>query len=267
MRIVNFLGGLGNQMFIYALYKHLKTIYPNEHIFGCYRSGSLNVHCGLELEKVFDIKLPSSTLLTDIICLTYIFCKRMEWTHWKNDRYFTKYDIVFDGYWLDSFFYKNVNVKELFKFRNINLSSKNKDILELIKSSNSVSLHIRRGDYQNPENIKYFGQFCTDEYYNEAINIVKEEVSNPVFFVFSDDIPWLKANMGLENAFYVDENKGSDSWIDMYLMSRCKNNIIANSTFSYWAAMLKETAGIVLYPKKWYYWDNPDIFPTDWISV
>lgn len=267
MRIVNFLGGLGNQMFIYALYEHLKDMYSGEKIFGCYRSGSLNVHCGLELERVFDIDLPPATFLTDTISALYVSCKRMGWTRWENDRHFTKYDIVFDGYWLDSFFYKDKDVKELFKFRNINLSTENKEVLKLIKSSNSVSLHVRRGDYQSPENMKLFGNFCNEKYYHDAVEIIKGKLVNPVFFVFSDDMGWVKGNIKLENSFYVDINSGSDSWIDMYLMSRCRNNIIANSTFSYWAAMLKDEDGIVLYPKKWYYWDNPDIFPDDWLPV
>lgn len=267
MRIINFLGGLGNQMFIYALYNHLKTIYPNENIFGCYKSDSLNVHCGLELEKVFDIKLPPENFITDFISLSYVFCKRMGWTRWENNRNFTKYDIVFDGYWLDDFFYKNIDVKKLFRFKNTCFSDKNKEILSLIDSSESVSLHVRRGDYQNLENIRFFGQFCNGEYYKNAVSIIRKMVNNPIFFIFSDDINWVKENMNFENAFYIDVNSGSDSWIDMYLMSHCKNNIIANSTFSYWAAMLRDKSGIVLYPRKWWYWDNPDIFPDHWRCV
>jgi len=267
MRIVNFLGGLGNQMFIYALYQHLKTIYPNEHIYGCYKSNSLNVHYGLEIEKVFDISLPPATVMTDIISLIYRSCKRMGLTCQKNKTTFTGYDIVFDGYWLDKFFYKGKNIKELFRFRNIDLSDDNKRILKLIDLSDSVSLHVRRGDYHNKENFKLFGQFCNDDYYRKAVNVVKEKVSNPKFFVFSDDIEWVKNKMELENVFYVNTNRGKNSWIDMYLMSHCRHTIMANSTFSYWAAMLKARSGVVVYPKKWYFWDNPDIFSDEWIPL
>lgn len=267
MRIVNFLGGLGNQMFIYALYQHLKTVYPDESIYGCYKSGSLDVHYGLEIEKVFDVSLPPSTIMTDILVGLYRFCKRIGLTNWENDRNFTKYDIVFDGYWLDKFFYNRKDVKELFRFRNTELSAGNKKILNLIKSSDSVSLHVHRGDYQTSENVKLFGRFCDNSYYRKAVDTIVAKVANPKFFVFSDDIEWVRNNMELKDVFYVDINKGTNSYIDMYLMSRCKHSIMANSTFSYWAAMLKVVQGIVIYPKKWYYWENPDIFPDEWMPL
>ena len=267
MRIVNFLGGLGNQMFIYALCEHLRATYPGERIFGYYRSGSLDVHCGLEIDKVFDVRLPKSTLLSDFISMLYVACKRMGWTRWENERHFTRYDIVFDGYWLDSFFYKNKDVRTMFRFRNTSMTGRNGEILEMIKSSQSVPLLVRRGDYQNSENMELFGKFCNIEYYKKAIRLVEKTVDNPVFFVFSDDIDWVKANISPENAVYVDVNSGADSWKDMYLMSRCRHLIMANSTFSYWAAMLKEDNGTVVYPHKWYYWDNPDIFPEEWTAL
>lgn len=267
MRIVNFLGGLGNQMFIYALCEHLRNVYPDERILGCYRSGSLDVHCGLEIEKVFDIKLPEATRFSNFVSILYVICKRMGWTRWENSRHFTKYDIVFDGYWLDSFFYKDIDVKKMFRFRDTLMTGRNGEILEMIVRTSSVALHVRRGDYRNSENIELFGKFCDVEYYRNAIEIIKNTVDNPVFFVFSDDIEWVRNNIRPENVVYVDINKGVDSWKDMYLMSRCRDFIIANSTFSYWAAMLSENRGTVIYPRKWFFWDNPDIFPDDWKPI
>lgn len=267
MRIVNFLGGLGNQMFIYALCEHLRRTYPGERILGCYKSGSLGVHCGLEIGKVFDVELPKSTCLSDFMSRLYVACKRLGWTRWENERHFTRWDVVFDGYWLDRFFYKDTDVRKMFRFRDTVMTGRNRDMLEMIEKSEAVALHVRRGDYMSKENFELFGKFCDEAYYRNAIDIIEKTVENPVFFVFSDDMQWIRENIRIVNAVYVDINKGADSWKDMYLMSRCRHFIIANSTFSYWAAMLGENTGTVVYPRKWYYWDNPDIFPEWWTAV
>lgn len=267
MRVVNFLGGLGNQMFIYMLYRHLRDTYPDERIWGCYTSGSLNVHVGLEIEKVFDVRLPGSSVFSDVLSILYRMCKRMGWTRWENSRDFTRYDVVFDGYWLDGFFYRDKNVRDIFRFRNTSFSGACREYIDIMSSVQSVAVHVRRGDYLSKENMELFGKFCDIDYYKKALEVIRNKVADPVFFIFSDDMEWVKANMSVENAFYVDENKGVDSWKDMYLMSRCRHAVIANSTFSYWAAMLRESEGLVLYPRKWYYWNNPDIFPEEWMAV
>ena len=110
--------------------------------------------------------------------------------------------------------------------------------MEEIKASNSVSLHLRRGDYLTPENQAMFGGICTKEYYENAVHFIKERVEHPVFYIFSDD-PSYAANEYRGKEFkIVDLNKGSSSFYDMYLMSQCKHNICANSTFSFWGARL-----------------------------
>lgn len=270
MRIVNFLGGLGNQMFIYVLYKHLTTIYPDEHIYGYFKSGSLNKHCGLELEKVFRLSLPSSNMLCDTISRAYIVAKRWGLTRWENDRHFTSLDIVFDGYWLDKYYQQGIPpLREVFTFRE-NISESTRNMLsEIERTPYSVAVHIRRGDYQSEEFIEQFGRFCTKSYYQRAISLIRENHGPDArLFFFSDDIDWVKRELSYDNAEYVDINHGDDSWQDMFLMSRCSANIIANSTFSYWAAMLNiHDDAPVVYPKRWYIWDNPDIFPDHWTTL
>lgn len=118
------------------------------------------------------------------------------------------------------------------------------------------------------ENYESFGKYCSEDYYKAAID--KEQCVNPNarFFVFSDDIDWAKENLKISNAVFVSGNDGDKSWIDMYLMSLCGNNIIANSTFSYWAARLNiHNSQRVYYPRQWFRWENPDIFPDSWIAV
>lgn len=78
----------------------------------------------------------------------------------------------------------------------------------------------------------------------------------------------MKANLCIPNAVYVDCHHGNDSWKDMFLMSKCRHNIIANSTFSFWAAMLNTNPNkVVVYPQRWYYWSTPDIFPETWLPI
>lgn len=136
---------------------------------------------------------------------------------------------------------------------------KNISMLNMIDGSNSVSIHIRRGDYLNPENIDKFIAL-DNTYYSAAISCIKERVDNPKFFVFSDDIESArKVLAGCENAVYVSHNTGADSFRDMQLMSRCKHNIIANSTFSQWGALLNRNEGhITIYPAAYMYGEDTE---------
>lgn len=102
----------------------------------------------------------------------------------------------------------------------------------------SVSVHLRRGDYLDEKNTAMFGNICTDAYYRKAIEYVKTLCSNPHFYIFSDDIPYVRHQFTGEEYTVVDINHGRDSFFDMWLMSRCRHNICANSTFSFWGARL-----------------------------
>ena len=109
-----------------------------------------------------------------------------------------------------------------------------------IKNTESVSIHIRRGDYLNPENQAIYGGICTEEYYEKAISYMEEKLWNPHFFIFSDDAEYAKKTYTKDNYTVVDINHGRDSFFDMHLMGCCKHNICANSTFSFWGARLNE---------------------------
>lgn len=109
---------------------------------------------------------------------------------------------------------------------------------EEIENRRSVSVHIRRGDYLRPENEALFGNICTDAYYEAAIKKIKEKEKKAHFYIFSDDTDYvMKKFTGLEYTV-IDINHGKDSFYDMWLMSKCKHNICANSTFSFWGARL-----------------------------
>lgn len=114
----------------------------------------------------------------------------------------------------------------------------NEEMVRQMKESNSVSVHIRRGDYLNDENKAMFGNICTDAYYEKAMEMVKAEAPKPHFYIFSDDIAYVKRKYQGEEYTIVDINHGADSFFDIRLMSSCKHNICANSTFSFWGARL-----------------------------
>ncbi len=151
------------------------------------------------------------------------------------------------------------------------LVGKNKELAGMINSTNSVSLHIRRGDHVHssyaPSEIAEKNTLC---YYQKARDYILEKISNPVFFIFSDDPSWAKENLKISAKTVVDNNTGDSSYIDMQLMSLCKHNIISFSTFSWWAAWLNNNPQkIVIAPKKWNNFNKygHGIFTNSWIEL
>lgn len=114
----------------------------------------------------------------------------------------------------------------------------NHEMCHEIRNCESVSVHIRRGDYMEPENQVLFGDICTDAYYEKAIILIKKEIPNARFYIFSDDIPYVRQRYSGREYTVIDINHGRESFYDIWLMSNCKYNICANSTFSFWGARL-----------------------------
>ena len=142
-------------------------------------------------------------------------------------------------------------------------------MLDIIKSKQSpISIHVRRDDYLSSKYVSGFGGICTIEYYNKAVERIKEEVIDPVFYIFSDDINWCRENLKLEQGVFIDWNTGKESWQDMFLMSQCKHNIIANSSFSWWGAWLNSNSEkIVIAPRIWWNGLKDDVVPDSWIRI
>ena len=159
------------------------------------------------------------------------------------------------GYFQSSMYFEEYNkdIIDLFQFKSI--SSINSSISNKIQKCNSVSIHIRRGDYLG---LKRYANICNEEYYKNAISYILTNVDNPHFYVFSNDSKWSSVfieQFGIDYTI-IKHNEGDDSYQDMYLMSKCKHNIIANSSFSWWGAYLNQNNGaIIIAPKKW---DNTD---------
>lgn len=177
----------------------------------------------------------------------------------------------YDGYFQNEKYFKSARKELLQKFSSsIPLDEKNQLILDKILETNSVSLHIRRGDYVTLESAKNFHGTCPLEYYEKAIKYITKKVKNPHFFLFSDDIEWVVENLKIEHPFtIVDFNQGK-GWLDLNLMKNCKHNIVANSSFSWWGAWLNDNSRkVIIAPKRWYVKNvkNCDIIPKEWIRL
>lgn len=176
------------------------------------------------------------------------------------------------GFFQSEKYFKDIRKTIIRDFRLIEkLNDENKKILEKINSTESISVHFRRGDYLKSRVANVFGS-CSEEYYQKAIDEIASKIDKtPTIFIFSDDITWVKENIKFKyETVYVDINSGKQGYFDLELMKNCKHNIIANSSFSWWGAWLNENKNkIVVAPKIWLKtldYDY-DIIPTDWIRL
>lgn len=271
MKIVNIFGGLGNQMFQYALIKALEerfheTVFADTHLFSDYSR-----HNGLEIERIFPILLQEASKkeIKDLAYYSsyYNIHKLLKWLHIKkkttiqetlsepyHEDVFRNGSFYYDGYWQDPRYFERVKLElmDCFQFK-IPLSTINQETCDSITAQQSVGIHVRRGDYL--KKTRYRG-ICDIDYYKQAIQIALHHIDHPHFYIFSNDIDWchiyLTPLFGNNEYSIIDWNKGTNSYIDMQLMSKCKSLIIANSSFSWWAAYLNKTANYIIAPKVWF---------------
>lgn len=249
--VVRMEGGLGNQMSQYAFYKKLQHCYGNavrlKADYSVYKTAS--IHNGFELMNLFDInprKLPQASrwelllatkplLRGETVYQTYAsgYPEDLSLYHLPTD-----HNRYFYGTW-HSNDYSDILEELRQDFRFVKpLSAENLDIQKRILQSQSVSIHVRRGGYLT-EGLN----ILTKEYYRKAVELVSEKCEGQKlrFFVFSDDKEFVRDYFDFiprEQLCIISGNTGVDSYVDMQLMSCCKHNILANSTFSYWAALL-----------------------------
>lgn len=158
------------------------------------------------------------------------------------------------------------NIKKMYVGKN-EFDIKDQEMLNKIKKDNSICVTIRRGDFLRKEFINNH-YICTPEYFEKAIDIIKEKVGNPLFVVFSDDVDWCKKNMKFPDGTVYESGKNTISE-KIELMSSCKNFIISNSTFSWWVQFLSDNNNkVVVAPKKWNNFEYKDeIYEPDWILI
>lgn len=288
---VRFSGGLGNQLYQFAFMRYLQKLgfqaVPDFSEFTYYA-----FHQGLELNKVLHTKYEQEIYQVEKSREQWyrIFNDKLGfWLRFKHLMFVNKH---FDHLVLEnpSLFYKSEDIphlkrlilkghwqqlgyveavkEELLSQVNFDLLTSNQDmvIVEQIKNTDSVSVHVRRGDYLKESQyqvIKGFG------FYEKAIAEIKKSCPDATFYVFSDDIAWVKSQMKEKKVVYVDGNTGADSFKDMLLMSLCKHNIIANSTFSWWGAFLNTHPDKkVICPSDWMVGEKAEgRVPQDWIQI
>ncbi|WP_177230471.1 alpha-1,2-fucosyltransferase [Chitinophaga sp. CF118] len=179
--------------------------------------------------------------------------------------------VYLDGYWQSEKYFKQYGdvIRREFTAKD-EWDGHNKQILNSILNADAVSIHIRRGDYVTNAVTNKFHGTCDIDYYQKAIALVEERMEAPFYYIFSDDLPWAKEHLVFSKgtAHFVDNNADA-AFMDIMLMSKCKYNIIANSTFSWWGAWLNNNPGkLVIAPKKWFnHKDDSDIIPDTWMKI
>ena len=176
--------------------------------------------------------------------------------------------IYVNGYWQNPQYFPKSFRNEV-NFLNL-CPGKFDRILNEIKNKESVAVHVRRGDFVDDKKVSEVHGTCSQQYYFEAINLLESELENPTYFIFSDDIEWCRKNLNYQNFNYVSSHDEGE-WLDFVLMMSCRNQIISNSTFSWWAAWLNNNKyKKVVAPLRWFrnnQWDTDDLIPKTWIRL
>ena len=265
--VIQLSGGMGNQMFQYALYLQLKALGKNVKIDDKTEYVGRGNARPIRL-SVFDAKYAIPTEV-EMYCLTDSYLDivskiRRKLTGRKTAEYMEK-NQLFDqevlkkdraylvGCWQSEKYFADIKeeVRKAFTFKNLKLSSKMQEYEHKMQETNSVSLHIRRGDYLEASDV--YGGICTAEYYEAAMKQMEEWHPDCHFFVFTNDAEWVKENYSRKNLTVVEGNDEDAGYIDMYLMTRCRHYILANSSFSWWGCYLNPSKDKkVIAPKQWF---------------
>lgn len=275
MIISHVIGGLGNQMFQYATARAL-SLQNNVSLkldLSDYSENS--AHNGFELDRVFgiDVQQASKKDFYQVLGWRRLqiirrlmkspkgrflrnnrFIKETKLSYWSGIETIPN-DCYLIGYWQSEKYFSKYSeiIKSDFTFSKP-FDEKNLQLAEEIQNCNSVSMHVRRGDYLLYTKSTYYN--CPPKYYKRAISYLSNKVENPTFFIFSDDPEWVRSNFSINfPSVIVESNQGRKSYNDMRLMSLCKHHIIANSSFSWWGAWLSNTNiknKIIIAPELWF---------------
>jgi hypothetical protein len=295
MIIVRLIGGMGNQMFQYALGRalslenstelfldiqrlidHKKSLVNKKFV---YRNFDLDMFfINAKIAKRKDIPLTrrvfGNATMKDVLYILSqkIFKNRYKEKHFHFDPEIlnAKGDVYLDGYWQSyKYFDKYADVIRKDFQVIVPLSEEIKNLGKEISSTKSLCVHIRRGDFVG----NAFHNVLTENYHEDAFKIISENNIIEKIYVFSDDIEWCKENIQFPiETMYVDRLFAGERGVGhFWLMTQCNHFIIPNSTFSWWAAWLSERAGKqVVAPKKWLandYFNYKDMYPSDWVSI
>lgn len=287
MMVFHLMGGLGNQMFAYAaarslaLSRNLDVVYdfdcPYKHITYKYELDIFNLvpswreATGNELRRV----KPKRGLIRRLYLLlgqnpAPFFIKETKEFTFNEDLYTCKDPAYLSGFWQAHGYVQRCEnqIRQEFTFRN-KPDAINQELMDKMQSCQAVAIHIRRGDYVNVPSTQAIHGACSPAYYHAAMQWIETQIAQPRYFVFSNDLAWVKENITIGgDPVYVDHNKGPLSFEDVRLMSNCKHAIIANSSFSWWGAwLIPFTEKIIVAPQRWMAdpsIDTRDLIPPGW---
>lgn len=291
--IVKLSGGLGNQLFQYAagravadrISRPLKIDASSlkKDQLRSYRLNHFSIRANFASDEEMALFFPFREKRRLDKWIIHGLKKRIRPWHARDviRERFIKYDKAFekiksscylDGYWQSEKYFIGVEdlIRQEFRIKT-EPSPENAVLLNMLENQKeSVSVHIRRGDYvAEPSKKRLYGSI-TKEYYDKAIEVLQKEIQNPVFYFFSDDIDWVKEQFGNNLSYiFVDQNGPETDYEDLRLMRCCNHHIIANSTFSWWGAWLSENKNTrVIAPKNWFGIDRKiDIIPNRWETL
>jgi hypothetical protein len=293
MIVVKIFGGLGNQLFQYAFGRRLALERNTELYFdlSIYNQSFDSSFTKRDFEmdvfdingKIADAKILSHFSQSKFNKLLNEFIIRSPFVKSANylkEPHFHFYDyalrvgnqVYVNGYWQSEKYFSSIRNQLLTELiPTSELSTESQLIYDDIKNHNAVSLHIRRGDYINETNQSIY-HVCSLDYYSKAVDYICSKVAQPKFYIFSDDVEWVKSNLNInQQIHYLEHNKGKNSYQDLILMSKCNHNIIANSSFSWWGAWLNQHENkIVISPEKWFKSNSKktqDLIPSTWIQL
>ncbi len=318
MILVKFSGGIGNQLFQFALYQKLKHDYPGVTVKADLTDYVLHdVHNGFELEHVFHVitkgHLQAAGIGDHWKCRRQLpvlaggdVGKRIEvliaWINARTRRLAERnsdiecieeepyhlhlnadeklkrriecaerirklnpmHNYYIDGYWQDELYYPDQLEKlaAVLTFTNVNRYVTEVELGKKLQTTESASIHLRCGDYLASDY-----DVLTKKYYQNAVEKLKSMTSVEQFYIFSDDIEKAKTYFSwLPQAVFIEGHQAGEAWLDLYLMSRCKHHILANSSFSTWGTYLSNMEGITIYPSK-YTKTEENLFRKKWIRM
>ena len=280
MIIIKIKGGLGNQLFQYAVGRalalhHRSPLKLDLTIFKTYKLhryllDQFAIQADIATkDEIIKLKGRNNVLFSALRKAGLV--KRKSYLKEKRSSYFDASvfkndDVYLDGYWQNELYFSDIREELLRDLTSISsMSDLGVVYMEGIKKSNSVSLHVRRGNYLN---LKNFNVLDID-YYMKAVEYIRKNVEKPTFYIFSDDLEWCKNSLGfLDNCVFVDSTKTEID--DLKLMSFCQHNIIANSSFSWWGAWLNQNCKkTVIAPKDWLLNDpgSSNVILSDWVKL
>lgn len=293
-KIVKFNGGLGNQMFQFAFacaladkfnvnaafdFSYFEKVKQNKDVTSrTFELDVFNLECPeASKEDLQKVKYPDfESKLKRYLAKTFPDKYGINYIREKHNYIFEKKLLnspnyfCYEGYFQNEKYFKHLRSELLKKFSLIiPLNEENQNVLNEINKTNSVSIHIRRGDYVTLDYVNKIHGVCSLDYYKKAIEYIAKQVENPHFFLFSDDIKWVTENLKIEYPYTIVDFNQVKGCLDLELMKHCKHNIIANSSFSWWGAWLNENPDkIVIAPKNWALKKSKgSIIPGNWIKM